>query len=67
MVLSGHVHYYMRSKPMYNEQVVDSPEKGTIYLISIAIPDREEEMPDRDYVQIRFGGEIRDELIIEKN
>jgi len=52
---------------MYNEQVVDSPEKGTIYLISIAIPDREEEMPDRDYVQIRFGGEIRDELIIEKN
>ena len=57
MVMSGHVHYYMRSKPMYKGKPVASPEKGTIYLISIAIPNRDRDMPPRDWVDVRFGGE----------
>lgn len=36
--LEGHVHYYMRSHPIYNDTVADSPAEGTIHLISIGIP-----------------------------
>ena len=57
MVMSGHVHYYMRSKPMNAGKPVASPENGTIYLISISIPHRTREMPSREWVDVRFGGE----------
>jgi len=57
-VMSGHVHYYMRSKPMFNQKPVKSPANGTIYLISIAVPNRDQEMPKREWVQKRFGGEM---------
>ena len=40
MAFNGHVHYYMRSKPINNGKVVKDPSQGTIYLISIAIPNR---------------------------
>ena len=58
MVLTGHVHYYMRSKPMFAGQPAALPALGTIYVISIAVPNREEEMPPREYVEVRFGGEM---------
>lgn len=38
MVMGGHVHYYMRSRPMAGGKVVDSFDKGTVYAISISIP-----------------------------
>lgn len=57
MVMSGHVHYYMRSKPMYAQKPVESPSEGTVYLISIAIPNGNRKMEDRDFVEVRFGGE----------
>ncbi len=57
MVFSGHVHYYMRSKPMYNQKPVKSPADGTIYVISISVPNGDREMPSRDFVDVRFGGE----------
>jgi hypothetical protein len=38
MVMGGHVHYYMRSKPMFDGKVVDSFQRGTVYAISISIP-----------------------------
>ena len=57
MAFSGHVHYYMRSKPMYAEKPVETPAEGTIYIISIAIPNADKEMPDTNFVQKRFGGE----------
>jgi predicted phosphodiesterase len=38
MVMSGHVHYYMRSLPMNAGKVVDDFSKGTVYAISIGIP-----------------------------
>ena len=48
MVFNGHIHIYLRSHPLYNEAVVDSPDKGTIYVTSIGIPgrDRVKEKPD---------------------
>jgi len=58
MVFSGHVHYYMRSRPMYNQKPVASAADGTIYVVSIAIPNRQGEMPHRDYVDVRFDGEM---------
>ncbi len=57
MVFSGHVHYYMRSKPMYNQKPVKSPADGTIYVISISVPNGDREMPAREFVDVRFGGE----------
>jgi len=39
MVMSGHVHNYLRTKPMNGEKAVSSPALGTIYLVSIGIPD----------------------------
>jgi hypothetical protein len=58
IVFSGHVHYYMRSKPMFNQQPVSNPAEGTIYVISIAIPNRDKEMPKEEFVDVRFGGEM---------
>lgn len=57
LVFSGHVHYYMRSKPMYDQKPVKDPSDGTIYVISIAVPNRDKEMPEREFVDVRFGGE----------
>ncbi|MCP4641371.1 MAG: metallophosphoesterase, partial [bacterium] len=34
MVFHGHVHYYLRTKPMRSEEPVGSPTEGTIYTIS---------------------------------
>ncbi len=53
MVMSGHVHYYMRSKPMYNEKIVESAADGTIYVISIGIPTRGGDMPPEAYAMVR--------------
>jgi predicted phosphodiesterase len=53
MVMSGHTHYYMRSKPVFNEKVVDDPSKGTIYVISVGIPGDHKNLPPEDYVVIQ--------------
>ncbi|MEN8139575.1 MAG: metallophosphoesterase, partial [Bacteroidota bacterium] len=55
MVFSGHVHYYMRSKPMYAEKVVKSPSEGTIYLISISTHGRKLKLEDKDFVEVRYS------------
>lgn len=41
MVMSGHVHNYLRTKPMNDEKPVSSPAMGTVYLVSIGIPDND--------------------------
>jgi acid phosphatase type 7 len=41
IVMSGHVHNYLRTKPMNREKPVTSPAAGTIYLVSIGIPDND--------------------------
>jgi len=53
MVFSGHIHYYMRSKPMKGGEVVDSYNDGTAYIISIGIPSRTREILDEPYAEIR--------------
>lgn len=41
IVMSGHVHNYLRTKPMNGEKAVSLPSQGTIYLVSIGIPDND--------------------------
>ncbi|UZR97196.1 purple acid phosphatase family protein [Chondrinema litorale] len=53
MVMSGHIHYYMRSKPMFNGEVVDSFNNGTAYVISTGLPSNHDKMTDEPYAAIR--------------
>lgn len=55
MVMSGHTHYYMRSKPINNDQIVEDFSQGTIYVISIGIPNNHVNMPPEDYAEVRDG------------
>lgn len=57
LVFSGHVHYYMRSKPMYDQKPVKDPADGTIYVISIAVPNRVRPMTEEEFVEVRVAGE----------
>lgn len=54
MVFSGHIHYYMRSKPMKDGQVVADAEDGTLYMISIGIPSPYRGMDEEPYAEIRY-------------
>lgn len=54
MVMGGHIHYYMRSKPMRNGRVVSSFEQGTVYTISISIPARHETIGSEPYAASRY-------------
>ena len=53
MVLGGHIHYYMRSKPMKGGGVVPSYNNGTAYLISVGIPAHAREMTAEPYAAVR--------------
>jgi hypothetical protein len=53
MVFGGHVHYYMRSKPMKGGQVVSSYKEGTVYTISIATSTKDHEMSPEPYAAVR--------------
>lgn len=54
--LEGHVHYYMRSHPIYGDKPVATPAEGTIHLISIATPGQEREFPPADYAIKQYRG-----------
>jgi len=47
-VLSGHVHHYLRTKPMHGGAAAASPADGTIYIVSVAVrgDDYDEFIPD---------------------
>lgn len=49
MVMGGHIHYYMRSHPMFNGKIVDSFDRGTVYAISISIPSKHDNMTAEPY------------------
>jgi acid phosphatase type 7 len=53
MVFSGHIHYYMRSRPMNGGEVVQSYNDGTAYAISIAVPSRTRDILDEPYAEVR--------------
>ena len=68
MVLSGHTHYYMRTKPIYGDMATDSFKKGTVYLISIAIPSHHEKMTKEPYAVVRYPeGQYYQYLKVEGN
>ncbi|MEO8473025.1 MAG: metallophosphoesterase family protein [Chryseolinea sp.] len=54
MVLGGHIHYYMRSRPMNNGKVVPSFDKGTVYAISISIPSKHLSMTQEPYAATQY-------------
>lgn len=54
MVMGGHVHYYMRSKPMNGGKVVDNFSKGTVYAISISIPTHHDNIGEEPYAVQRY-------------
>lgn len=55
IVMGGHIHYYMRSRPMFGGKVVDSFARGTVYNISISIPSRHEHITDEPYAEKQFS------------
>jgi hypothetical protein len=67
LVMSGHVHNYLRTKPMNDEKIVESPSRGTIYLVSIGIPDNDpqEKLP---FADAQVSGEmLYQKITIEGN
>ncbi|WP_423127062.1 metallophosphoesterase [Gaoshiqia sp. Z1-71] len=52
VVMGGHIHYYMRSKPMKAGQVVESYNEGTAYLISIALPTKNHPIAGEPYAAV---------------
>lgn len=68
MVYSGHMHYYMRSKPMNSGQVVDTYEDGTAYIISLGIPGRSQDAEEEPYAIVRdFNGWMYQYVSIDDN
>ena len=52
-VMSGHIHYYMRSKPMYNGEVKESFADGTIYTVSIGTLSKHDNIGEEPYAAVR--------------
>lgn len=68
MVFGGHIHYYMRSKPMNAGVATDSYKKGTVYVISIGIPSHHENIGEEPYAAVRYGeGQFYQYLKVEGN
>ena len=51
--LQGHDHAYLRTPPMRADEKVDSPAKGTIYVVSVA-GDKFYAQEDHDYTEVGF-------------
>ena len=54
MVMGGHIHYYMRSKPIKNGKVVDTFKDGTVYAVSIGTNGNHEDIGEEPYAEKRF-------------
>lgn len=50
-VLSGHVHYYMRSKPLRGGQPT-GPQNGVVYVVTVAVPNKERDLPTPEYAEV---------------
>ena len=57
MVISGHFHYYLRTKPIKEGAVVSTPAEGTIYLMSVGTTGKNKDMKPADYAEIQFGAD----------
>ncbi len=56
VVMSGHVHYYLRTHPMKDEKRVASPAEGTVYLITVSVPSRDRKREPPEHIAALFGG-----------
>jgi predicted phosphodiesterase len=56
IVLTGHIHYYMRSHPMRQDNPRETPADGTIHVLSIGIPNRKFDLPPAEYAAVQFTG-----------
>ena len=54
LVMSGHIHYYMRSKPMKGGEVVHAFEDGTVYTVSIGTHGNHDDIGEEPYAQVRY-------------
>ncbi|MHA4737935.1 purple acid phosphatase family protein [Dyadobacter sp. MSC1_007] len=68
MVMSGHMHYYLRTKPMFGGKEVATPAQGTIYTMSISFPGKQERWPDEPYAVKRYhDGPLYQHISIKGN
>ncbi len=68
MVMSGHIHYYMRSNPMKAGKVVKSYNDGTAYVISVGIPTGPRAITDEPYAAVRnTDGDLYQYMKIDGN
>lgn len=52
IVLSGHVHDYLRTWPLRDGVRVNAPEEGTTYVVSVAVPGRPRPGRKPDYAEV---------------
>jgi acid phosphatase type 7 len=50
VVLNGHIHRYVRTYPLFAGKRVESTAKGTVYIVSVAIPNRAPHRPPPTWV-----------------
>lgn len=68
IVMGGHMHYYLRTKPMNAGKPVDDYAKGTVYMMSVSIEGKQEEWPDEPYALKRYpGGPLYQHVVIQDN
>ncbi len=66
MVMGGHMHYYLRTKPIFNNRAVSDFSKGTVYTMSISIEGKQEEWPEEEYAVKRYpGGPLYQHMTID--
>lgn len=58
MVMGGHYHYYMRSRPLINSEISPDSNKGTRYIISIGTKGKNKEAPKGYYAEVQFPAEF---------
>lgn len=68
MVMGGHIHYYMRSKPIKNRKVVHSFDEGTVYAVSIGTTGNHDDIGEESYAEKRYKkGQFYQHMEIDKN
>jgi acid phosphatase type 7 len=68
MVFGGHLHYYMRSKPMKAGKVVSSYQDGTAYIISVGISNRDPGFAIEPYAEVtNAAGQLYQYVKIDGN
>jgi len=58
LVLTGHDHTYARSKKIFNGEVVNDKDKGTVYVVSVSGPKMYELNPLYENLMVKVAGNI---------